>query len=97
MSISACLSISPAGGQAGRSPLPLCYCAGPAAWQHLCLQRAPLRPAPLLSAAGTNIGGGTFWGLCKLLTGMDSFDDILALSSQGDNSNVSPAHCFVCL
>jgi pantothenate kinase len=40
--------------------------------------------------AGTNIGGGTFWGLCKLLTGMDSFDDILALSSQGDNSNVSP-------
>lgn len=38
--------------------------------------------------AGTNIGGGTFWGLCKLLTGMDNFDDILSLSSQGDNSNV---------
>ena len=38
--------------------------------------------------SGTNIGGGTFWGLCKLLTGMDNFDDILALSSQGDNSNV---------
>lgn len=39
-------------------------------------------------SAGTNIGGGTFWGLCKLLTGMDNFDDILSLSSQGDNSNV---------
>lgn len=38
--------------------------------------------------SGTNIGGGTFWGLCKLLTGMDNFDDILSLSSQGDNSNV---------
>lgn len=38
--------------------------------------------------SGTNIGGGTFWGLCKLLTGMDNFDDILTLSSQGDNSNV---------
>ena len=37
---------------------------------------------------GTNIGGGTFWGLCKLLTGMDSFNDILALSDEGDNSNV---------
>ncbi|KAI7844383.1 hypothetical protein COHA_002181 [Chlorella ohadii] len=38
--------------------------------------------------SGTNIGGGTFWGLCKLLTGMDNFDDILSLSSLGDNSNV---------
>ncbi|PSC76368.1 Pantothenate kinase 2 isoform B [Micractinium conductrix] len=38
--------------------------------------------------SGTNIGGGTFWGLCKLLTGMDSFNDILALSDEGDNSNV---------
>lgn len=48
-------------------------------------------PAPTLAAnhaTGTNIGGGTFWGLCKLLTGMDNFDDILSLSSLGDNSNV---------
>lgn len=46
-------------------------------------------PAALPLPAGTNIGGGTFWGLCKLLTGMDNFDDILSLSSLGDNSNVS--------
>lgn len=37
---------------------------------------------------GTNVGGGTFWGLCRLLTGVNNFDDILTLSSQGDNSNV---------
>lgn len=41
-----------------------------------------------MASLGTNIGGGTFWGLCKLLTGMDNFDDILSLSSKGDNSNV---------
>jgi pantothenate kinase len=41
-----------------------------------------------MASLGTNIGGGTFWGLCKLLTGMDNFDDILSLSSEGDNSNV---------
>ena len=38
--------------------------------------------------SGTNIGGGTFWGLCRLLTGCSSFDDILELSSRGDNSKV---------
>lgn len=38
--------------------------------------------------SGTNIGGGTFWGLCRLLTGRTSFDDILQLSSEGDNSAV---------
>lgn len=38
--------------------------------------------------SGTNIGGGTFWGLCRLLTGLSSFDEILELSSKGDNSNV---------
>ena len=38
--------------------------------------------------SGTNIGGGTFWGLARLLTGLTNFDEILDLSSQGDNSNV---------
>jgi type II pantothenate kinase len=38
--------------------------------------------------SGTNIGGGTFWGLCRLLTGLHSFDDILRLSTGGDNSAV---------
>ena len=38
--------------------------------------------------SGTNIGGGTFWGLARLLTGCSSFDEILHLSSHGDNSKV---------
>ena len=38
--------------------------------------------------SGTNMGGGTFWGLCRLLTGCTSFDEILQLSSHGDNSQV---------
>jgi len=38
--------------------------------------------------SGTNIGGGTFWGLARLLTGCSSFDEILQLSSHGDNSKV---------
>lgn len=37
---------------------------------------------------GTNIGGGTFWGLCRLLTGLANFDEILELTSHGDNSKV---------
>jgi type II pantothenate kinase len=27
--------------------------------------------------SGTNAGGGTFWGLCRLLTGIQSFDEML--------------------
>ena len=52
----------------------------------------PLTPPPtsLARPAGTNVGGGTFWGLGKLLTGLDDFDDILAMSAGGDNSRVSP-------
>ena len=37
---------------------------------------------------GTNIGGGTFWGLCRLLTGLKDFDEMLACSAKGDNSKV---------
>ena len=38
--------------------------------------------------SGTSLGGGTFWGLCKLLTGARSFDEMLELSIQGDNTAV---------
>lgn len=38
--------------------------------------------------SGTSIGGGTFWGLCRLLTGCQNFDEMLQMSSQGDNSKV---------
>lgn len=35
--------------------------------------------------SGTSVGGGTFWGLGKLLTKCRSFDDLLELSHQGNN------------
>lgn len=38
--------------------------------------------------SGTSLGGGTFWGLASLLTGLESFDEILALSQRGQNKNV---------
>ncbi|KAK9669453.1 hypothetical protein RND81_13G131200 [Saponaria officinalis] len=38
--------------------------------------------------SGTNVGGGTYWGLGKLLTKCKSFDDLLELSQRGDNSTI---------
>ncbi|KAM0788752.1 hypothetical protein ACM66B_002844 [Microbotryomycetes sp. NB124-2] len=38
--------------------------------------------------SGTSLGGGTLWGLLSLLTGAQSFDDMLRLADQGDNSSV---------
>lgn len=38
--------------------------------------------------SGSSLGGGTFWGLCRLLTGVRGFDEMLELSAQGDNAKV---------
>ncbi|EJT99965.1 fumble [Dacryopinax primogenitus] len=38
--------------------------------------------------SGTSLGGGTLWGLLSLLTPATTFDEMLALSEQGDNSAV---------
>uniref|UniRef100_A0A164ULY1 Pantothenate kinase 2 n=1 Tax=Daucus carota subsp. sativus TaxID=79200 RepID=A0A164ULY1_DAUCS len=38
--------------------------------------------------SGTNVGGGTYWGLGRLLTKCKSFDELLELSQRGDNSNI---------
>lgn len=38
--------------------------------------------------SGSSIGGGTYWGLCRLLTGSDSFSAVLDLASKGDPSKV---------
>lgn len=38
--------------------------------------------------SGSTIGGGTYWGLCRLLTGSDSFTDVLNLAMKGDPSKV---------
>lgn len=38
--------------------------------------------------SGTSLGGGTLWGLLSILTGATTFDEMLAISEQGDNSKV---------
>lgn len=35
--------------------------------------------------SGTSVGGGTFWGLGRLLTKCESFDELLQLSHRGNN------------
>lgn len=37
---------------------------------------------------GTSLGGGTLWGLLSLLTGARTFEDMLRLAEQGDNTAV---------
>ncbi|XP_059303936.1 pantothenate kinase 2 isoform X2 [Lycium ferocissimum] len=38
--------------------------------------------------SGTNVGGGTYWGLGRLLTKCHSFDELLELSQRGDNRTI---------
>ena len=38
--------------------------------------------------SGSSLGGGTFWGLCRLLTRCRGFDEMLELSMRGDNAKV---------
>ncbi|KAI0032766.1 type II pantothenate kinase [Vararia minispora EC-137] len=38
--------------------------------------------------SGTSLGGGTLWGLLSLLTPATTFDEMLALSEEGDNAAV---------
>ena len=50
--------------------------------------------------SGSSLGGGTFWGLCRLMTKCRGFDEMLELSAKGDNSKVScqytsPAAWFI--
>ena len=38
--------------------------------------------------SGTSLGGGTFLGLCCLLTGCGSFEEAIELASRGDSTRV---------
>lgn len=38
--------------------------------------------------SGTSLGGGTFLGLCCLLTGCDTFDEAISLATRGDSCKV---------
>lgn len=38
--------------------------------------------------SGSTIGGGTYWGLCRLLTDVEDFESVLDLAEKGDPSKV---------
>lgn len=38
--------------------------------------------------SGSSIGGGTYWGLCRLLTEATSYDKSLDMASRGDSDKV---------
>lgn len=38
--------------------------------------------------SGSSLGGGTFWGLSRLLLNCETFDDVINLTRTGNNSNV---------
>lgn len=45
-------------------------------------------PTDFQRVSGTSLGGGTFLGLCSLLTGCQTFDEALELADTGDSTNV---------
>uniref|UniRef100_A0A0A9X5Z5 pantothenate kinase n=2 Tax=Lygus hesperus TaxID=30085 RepID=A0A0A9X5Z5_LYGHE len=45
-------------------------------------------PSNYKRISGTSLGGGTFLGLCSLLTGCSSFEEAIELAAQGDNTKV---------
>lgn len=45
-------------------------------------------PADFKRVSGSSIGGGTYWGLCRLLTGATTYDESLQIASRGDSNQV---------
>lgn len=45
-------------------------------------------PDEFVRVGGTHLGGGTFWGVVSLLTGMRTFDEMLQMAERGNNSGV---------
>lgn len=41
-------------------------------------------PAKYERVSGSSLGGGTYWGLCRVLTRCNSFDEVLDLAEMGD-------------
>lgn len=42
----------------------------------------------LIRTFSNSLGGGTFLGLCCLLTGCDTFEEAIKLATKGDHKNV---------
>ncbi|CAM9698218.1 unnamed protein product, partial [Phaeothamnion confervicola] len=45
-------------------------------------------PMKFERVSGSSIGGGTYWGLCRLLTGTSKYDESLDLAAQGNSDLV---------
>lgn len=45
-------------------------------------------PTDYKRVSGTSLGGGTFLGLCCLLTGCNSFEEAIDLATLGDHTRV---------
>lgn len=45
-------------------------------------------PTSIERVSGTALGGGSFWGLCKLLTDVGNFDELIGLVENGHTANV---------
>jgi len=43
-------------------------------------------PRQHVRVSGSTIGGGTYWGLIRLLTNIDDFQNVLSLAERGDSS-----------
>eukprot|EP00658_Telonema_sp_P-2_P021891 TRINITY_DN18731_c0_g1_i2.p1 TRINITY_DN18731_c0_g1~~TRINITY_DN18731_c0_g1_i2.p1 ORF type:complete len:378 (-),score=101.57 TRINITY_DN18731_c0_g1_i2:638-1771(-) len=48
-----------------------------------------LSPTDFVRVSGTALGGGTFYGLCRLTTGVQSFEEAMKLSETGDQRKVN--------
>jgi pantothenate kinase len=49
-------------------------------------------PDKFQRVSGSSLGGGTFWGLCRLLTGISSYPELAQLLEKGNNK-----YTFQCL
>lgn len=45
-------------------------------------------PGKFERVSGTSLGGGTYWGLCRLLTKCQSYEEVLDLAEAGDAGKV---------
>ncbi|OZJ03235.1 hypothetical protein BZG36_03434 [Bifiguratus adelaidae] len=45
-------------------------------------------PDKFTRISGTSLGGGTYWGIASMLTGAQTFDEMLDIAQYGDNHNV---------
>eukprot|EP01062_Namystynia_karyoxenos_P069448 TRINITY_DN64943_c0_g1_i1.p1 TRINITY_DN64943_c0_g1~~TRINITY_DN64943_c0_g1_i1.p1 ORF type:complete len:479 (+),score=140.36 TRINITY_DN64943_c0_g1_i1:81-1439(+) len=60
----------------------------PFPWEAGQLGQTEELPRNYRRVGGTSLGGGTFLGLCRALTGAKSFQEALSLAAQGDSTKV---------